>query len=50
MSGMSEEELKNRYEMHLIEGDLWLVPYIGRKVNDRYDELFDHNGYYPSDE
>lgn len=27
----------------------WMVPFIGRMVNDVYEEKFNHNGYYPSD-
>ena len=50
MIGMSEREVKEKYEMHLAVSDLWLEPYVGRKINGRYDTFFDHNGYYPSDE
>ena len=40
-----------RYREYLkIENDFWQLPYIGRAVNDKYEELFDHNGYYPSDD
>ena len=40
-----------RYRSYLkIENNFWQLPYIGRAVNDKYEELFDHNGYYPSDD
>ena len=40
-----------RYRDYLkIENDFWQLPYIGRAVNNKYEELFDHNGYYPSDD
>lgn len=40
-----------RYRDYLkIDNDFWQLPYIGRAVNSKYEELFDHNGYYPSDD
>ena len=40
-----------RYRDYLkINSDFWHLPYIGRAVNSKYEELFDHNGYYPSDD
>ena len=45
-----EKEQKERYEAYLREDDLWLAPYIGRKINEHYEEHFDHNGNYPSDD
>ena len=35
-----EKEQKERYEAYLREDDLWLAPYIGRKVNEHYKEYF----------
>ena len=34
-----------RYRDYLkINSDFWHLPYIGRVVNSKYEELFDHNG------
>lgn len=41
----------NRYTEYLtIKCDFWQLPYIGRTVTENYYEMFDHNGYYPSDD
>lgn len=41
----------SRYENYLLSDiEYWQLPYIGRTVNDKYALLFDHNGYYPSDD
>ena len=41
----------SRYEEYLkIENDFWQLSYIGRAVTEQYYEMFDHNGYYPSDD
>ena len=41
----------SRYENYLLSNiEYWQLPYIGRTVNDKYHLLFDHNGYYPSDD
>lgn len=40
-----------RYREYLKpDAEFWQLPYIGRAVNSKYEELFDHNGYYPSDD
>ena len=33
-----------------IHEEMWIIEYLGRKVNDEYYATFDHNGYYPSDD
>ena len=39
-----------RYTNYLtFKREYWQIPFIGRAVNDKYEELFDHNGNYPSD-
>lgn len=41
----------SRYEEYLeIKYDFWQLSYIGRGVTEQYYEMFDHNGYYPSDD
>lgn len=41
----------SRYENYLVSDiEYWQLPYIGRTVNEKYHLLFDHNGYYPSDD
>ena len=41
-----------RYEEYLTikKDEFWCTPYIGRRVNDIYSSIFDHNGYFPSDD
>ena len=40
-----------RYVKYLeVESDFWQLQYLGRKVNEQYSVLFDHNGYFPSDD
>ena len=43
-----KDERYNRYLK--VKEEFWQVPYLGRKVNDKYYSVFDQNGYYPSDE
>ncbi len=41
----------SRYENYLLSDiEYWQLPYIGRTVNDKYLSMFNHNGYYPSDD